>query len=64
MSKDIKIGNGLFRVEINNLTLLYDKETNVFNLGFKNADILTEQDLIDLNEATTLLLKYIEDEKH
>lgn len=63
MSKDIKIGKGVYRFELNNFTLLYEKNTDELNIGFKNADKLTKKDLEDIYYLTDKLLTTLEHEE-
>lgn len=58
MSKDIKIGNNLYRIDLNGTVVLYDTDKKLFNLNTREK--CSVEELQNLRDALSLLLNKIE----
>jgi len=59
---NIKEGKGIYRLDVDNIVIIYDKNTNEFNTNLKS--VCNIEDLHNFTDALDLLLERLKNEEH
>jgi len=62
VKNNINIKEGTYRFDVDNIVVIYDKNTNEFNTNLKS--VCSMEDLHNFTDALALLLERLKNEEH